>query len=179
MRRWSVISLCTLSLLLSAATFVLWMRSYRHGDVFTLVRRGRDDRQITDYRAYSGKGLIYLSITKFTFRLPAEAGSFAPHPGMSAFSIDPTRVVLDDRGAFIARARIERTTGTRYVIIPDWWIASALLLHLLILLFRISLRRARTQTRLKAGCCVACGYDLTGNVSGACPECGAISKRRA
>jgi hypothetical protein len=25
----------------------------------------------------------------------------------------------------------------------------------------------------KSGCCFACGYELTGNVSGVCPECGA------
>ena len=30
-------------------------------------------------------------------------------------------------------------------------------------------RRARRQAE---GLCVACGYDLAGNVSGVCPECG-------
>ena len=28
------------------------------------------------------------------------------------------------------------------------------------------------QERRDAGRCVACAYDLTGNVSGVCPECG-------
>jgi uncharacterized paraquat-inducible protein A len=28
------------------------------------------------------------------------------------------------------------------------------------------------QQRQETGLCVACGYDLTGNVSGVCPECG-------
>ena len=31
----------------------------------------------------------------------------------------------------------------------------------------------RKRRRRKAGQCAACGYDLTGNVSGVCPECGA------
>jgi hypothetical protein len=31
----------------------------------------------------------------------------------------------------------------------------------------------RDRRRVPAGCC-ACGYDLTGNVSGRCPECGAL-----
>ncbi len=31
---------------------------------------------------------------------------------------------------------------------------------------------ARRRWRLKHGLCVSCGYDLTGNVSGTCPECG-------
>ena len=30
----------------------------------------------------------------------------------------------------------------------------------------------RRWRRRKAGQCVGCGYDLTGNVSGVCPECG-------
>jgi hypothetical protein len=29
----------------------------------------------------------------------------------------------------------------------------------------------RRWRRRRAGCCLACGYDLTGNVSGVCPEC--------
>lgn len=30
----------------------------------------------------------------------------------------------------------------------------------------------RARTRPRTGCCLACGYDLTGNTSGVCPECG-------
>jgi hypothetical protein len=33
-------------------------------------------------------------------------------------------------------------------------------------------RAARRRWRLANGICIACGYDLTGNVSGKCPECG-------
>jgi len=34
------------------------------------------------------------------------------------------------------------------------------------------LRSNQKQRRAKRGLCVQCGYDLTGNVSGLCPECG-------
>jgi hypothetical protein len=30
----------------------------------------------------------------------------------------------------------------------------------------------RDRLPIRAGCCRKCGYDLTGNVSGRCPECG-------
>ncbi len=30
----------------------------------------------------------------------------------------------------------------------------------------------RRRARRRGGCCVACGYNLTGNMSGRCPECG-------
>ncbi len=33
-------------------------------------------------------------------------------------------------------------------------------------------RRSRRRHRLASGCCIRCGYNLTGNVSGVCPECG-------
>jgi hypothetical protein len=33
-------------------------------------------------------------------------------------------------------------------------------------------RRLRHQRRRAAHCCISCGYNLTGNTSGVCPECG-------
>ena len=33
-------------------------------------------------------------------------------------------------------------------------------------------QRALVRHRIAVGQCPACGYDLTGNVSGVCPECG-------
>ena len=34
-------------------------------------------------------------------------------------------------------------------------------------------QRQRRRRRVLSGACACCGYDLTGNVSGICPECGA------
>lgn len=48
------------------------------------------------------------------------------------------------------------------LFIPMW---TLLLLGVLLLWRGLS-------RRIKAGTCVQCGYDLTGNVSGVCPECG-------
>jgi hypothetical protein len=36
--------------------------------------------------------------------------------------------------------------------------------------------RERRRRRRAMGQCVACGYDLRGNVSGLCPECGARAR---
>jgi hypothetical protein len=33
-------------------------------------------------------------------------------------------------------------------------------------------RHRRRSMRIKRGLCLSCGYDLTGNMSGVCPECG-------
>lgn len=40
-------------------------------------------------------------------------------------------------------------------------------------------RRAKQRSWALSGCCGRCGYDLTGNVSGRCPECGADAPPRA
>ncbi len=48
-------------------------------------------------------------------------------------------------------------------------------LPVLLLLIHPILAAARDRIarhRRRAGCCAACGYDLTGNESGVCPECG-------
>lgn len=49
--------------------------------------------------------------------------------------------------------------------IPMWMLAVGALLLL-------PLARRLDRCGSEAGCCVKCGYNLTGNVSGYCPECG-------
>ncbi len=41
----------------------------------------------------------------------------------------------------------------------------------------VGARRRRRERRRHDGQCVGCGYDLTGNESGVCPECGTEIKR--
>ena len=40
-------------------------------------------------------------------------------------------------------------------------------------------RRARAAARVARGQCPACAYDLTGNLSGVCPECGRATLQRS
>jgi hypothetical protein len=41
-----------------------------------------------------------------------------------------------------------------------------------------SVAKCRRERRRKSGLCCACGYDLTRNMSGVCPECGtAVSQK--
>ncbi len=59
-----------------------------------------------------------------------------------------------------------RVKGTE---VPLWFPFVIFSAYPAIAFVRGPLRRRR---RRKRGECVACGYDLTGNVSGVCPECG-------
>ena len=63
-----------------------------------------------------------------------------------------------------------KTTLTSYEF-PFWWIVPALL-ALPILWFCSFVRRELWLVRCPVVACLTCGYDLTGNVSGVCPECG-------
>ena len=55
--------------------------------------------------------------------------------------------------------------------VPHWFIAVVLALPGLIWLTRYR-RELVLRLRRVRGLCLACGYDLTGNQSGVCPECG-------
>lgn len=70
----------------------------------------------------------------------------------------------------------------RMGVSPGWrtalgWVivvATVLACWFLILAFRKTIRRSIRQALVDSGlpCCLSCGYDLTGNESGRCPECG-------
>jgi hypothetical protein len=66
----------------------------------------------------------------------------------------------------------------RYIIDPGhaspWLAAGAAvtLLPLAAVAVRVHWHAHRVARRRAAGECLRCGYDLTGNVSGTCPECG-------
>ncbi len=56
----------------------------------------------------------------------------------------------------------------RRVNCPAWIVLVALAIYPTIAFIRGPLRRRR---RRKRGLCIACGYNLTGNTTGVCPEC--------
>jgi hypothetical protein len=59
--------------------------------------------------------------------------------------------------------------STRRSVWLPYWLLTALMLILPAFQLR---RRLREQRKVKQGRCSSCGYDLTGNRSGICPECG-------
>ena len=53
--------------------------------------------------------------------------------------------------------------------VPHWFIALIFAIFPAIWLFKCHKRR-----KLGPNACPSCGYDLTGNETGVCPECGAV-----
>lgn len=63
-----------------------------------------------------------------------------------------------------------------YLAMPLWAVSLLLVVYPLKC---VALGPIRRHVRRKKGRCSACGFDLTGNTSGVCPECGSLSRRVA
>jgi len=72
-------------------------------------------------------------------------------------------------GPFYLRRVIVGATRAEGFGVPFWAMCLPILIYPALVFARGPLRRRR---RHRLGQCVYCGYNLTGNVSGTCPECG-------
>ena len=169
MRRALLNSAAALSMLLCAATVILWTRSYRHLDDIGLYPTARQY-----WLLRSAEGRIYFQHTgagepifkdrhtqyttgelarlryenlPFNWRIAGFAcGRQTFAFGGVTFSFHFCQLPHAGAAAFFA-------------IAPAWW-------------FRTALRRHRARVRRAAGRCAACGYDLRASPA-RCPECGA------
>ncbi len=62
-----------------------------------------------------------------------------------------------------------KTRLVRQLRVPLWPLLVAFMTYPIVVVLRRILRRHRWR---KHGCCLRCGYDLKGNTSGVCSECG-------
>ena len=65
-------------------------------------------------------------------------------------------------------------SNTWYAVFCPSWFIVVLLGTYPAFTFARGLIRRRRRRRDRRGLCLKCGYDLTGNVSGVCPECGTL-----
>jgi len=149
-RRFSV---AMLSLLLCVATVVMWVRSYW----------GCDEFEWSGGSVVSSRGVVFYG-----------RGTFAGQPGFHRLGqfYEPVRF----RGPnyfYLHFAGFAFARGNRMVLlatVPYWGMALLLGLPFWLKLFAGRFNRSKDRG------CESCGYNLTGNVSGVCPECGATCK---
>ena len=79
------------------------------------------------------------------------------------------KVKISDFSIHYAGGWRKETWRSTHISIPFWVISLLLGMWPAIAFIRGPYRRYR---RRKKGLCLTCGYNLTGNVSGVCPECG-------
>jgi len=193
-----------LSLLLCVATVALWVRSYRHLD--QLMRRVPDLTKSSGHlRITTWRGSLFFSLAslsgeiaiydvtpqvdgyrqltpnwRYSWANRGDSRPFVPMAMRQGFGRDE-HVVWDMEPPPVIKLRGERVkvtgrAGTETTL--------AMPLATFVVLFAalptVSLvawgRRAR---RVRKGACPACSYNLTGNTSGVCPECGTAVPAKA
>lgn len=170
-------ALTALSLLLCVATVALWVRSYWVAECWSWSdgadRPRRVYRMGHRYDVALGRGHLYVTHdTSWWFprqfrhlRLSPDA-ALAPFVALRSFAGfqwgDHVGTPLA-ANVPVAPFRLYRVIG-----VPCWALSAA---GLILPVVRRA-RRRRLRRGLARALCRSCGYDLTGNVSGVCPECG-------
>ncbi len=96
--------------------------------------------------------------------------------GTETYGVEYLPMALAGRGFAICRfitapGKLAFCEGW-FVTFPYWFPCVAFLVYPTIAFIRYIPHPLRRYRRRKRGLCVRCGYNLTGNVSGVCPECG-------
>ncbi len=154
-------TLLVISLVLLVGTVGLWVRSYQRGmDVLVINER-------------SCKATLLLSHGSLQF-------SFGGHPAFAVVEYMASPVVIEHAtvahtGYYCLAPQVAFAAGSPTIIsLPLWTVAASFLVCLLITFVP---NLVRFHYRRRHNLCLTCGYDLTGNVSGRCSECGtAIEK---
>lgn len=161
-RLWTFHLIAALSLLLMTATMGLWIDSY-----WNLTHLGKDS--VGGVASMDG-GLLFLF---YNLGILPDAW-FWVRQEVRSTDIALVEQILSDHG-FLGFGYVGPTpptpAGWRAIIcIPFWFVALSFAILPTIWVIKLCKRR-----KFGPNCCAHCAYDLTGNTTGACPECGAVS----
>ena len=175
MKRWLLNISAGLSLLMFIVAIVLWIDSlffFSHHDVTVVLDKSKKTGWVVGLR-----NLNHELVVSF-YRYPSGSGTgFERKPAGKVTYTDFLgkwgKWRLGPIGYANRQYPIGRTTY-RFIVIPH---------GLLAILFAIGptiwLIKWRKRRKLGANTCPTCGYDLTGNKTGECPECGVELKAAA
>jgi hypothetical protein len=177
-RRRLLTFLSALSLILCVGTVALWVRSYWRNDRLDWQSGNATSAVQTGFLSSGGKiyyhrialptmwhgGSNFQPLPLQFLSLPYEDISASP-PGISG----PTVFTVGFLGFMLVGDRESICSeGPLILELPDWG-GMLLTLVLPMLWLRKAVRRRSTRGPAR---CTVCSYDLTGNLSGTCPECG-------
>jgi hypothetical protein len=181
--------LACVSLVLSVATLVLWARGRFVDDTFLIGRQVFDGRVIRYRVVEIGSGQKTMGIAYRIGAVPAFNPVTLPAPEVSWWTRlghnDPAKEFVPQWArtefflgqnslhywhGFIARHnKAETNVNQSWAVGAPCWFVVALML---IIPLAYVLEDRRRKFRRRSAACEKCGYNLTGNVSGVCPECG-------
>jgi hypothetical protein len=171
-RRWAFNLAASVSLVLCMATVALWAQSRPYHQ----ARRVSSNARFYVFRSLFG--IIELDLTecilgqfpsdfpnRFTINLLPQGTDVVWNRGFkSVFGFGYREEPLVGRfpNGFV-------TARTRSFSVPLWAVVGVTSILPLLFLYR----RLHAYRRILRNGCLTCGYNLTGNTSGVCPECGA------
>jgi hypothetical protein len=159
---------CVLSLLLGAVTVVPWVSGQN-----TQISWVNESGTVDAWVEYSHGDVMACFDRYFDPRLDAGLGSDDLDVNGSPWNVEPTFRLGP---ISFARDRILPGHSRAIAVVPCWAIVAIAAVLPSIGALRFWMSR-RTRVRRTLGLCVSCRYDLTGNTSGVCPECGtAVAK---
>ncbi len=185
MRRWLFNIFAVVSMALCAAVAGLWVRSYFCYDGLYLAKvtgpEERPERRFFHFRSSLGsmsfcseyQNCVREFMHPYDRKLIGAGWIRAVQVESPPTSINVGGGWLGFQSKFQSDVHKAQTRYERVVILPHWF--CAIVLTAPGVLWLRSWRRRRLL-RLR-GHCRSCGYNLTGNVSGICPECGTAIPR--
>ena len=155
-RRYIFNTLTVVSVLLMLATVGLWVRSYFVVDVIWLSKKIIHFQGVPMDRGLSARSAI---------------GGIHFSDGFYNLFNDPWRSSYKPHAIGVHWSQATRTPDTDFII-PHWFLTLIFAILPTIWLYKWNKRR-----KLGPNACPSCGYDLSGNETGVCPECGVGSTK--
>jgi hypothetical protein len=193
----------TVSLLLCVATVVLWVRSYHHHDCawkFVGQNRNLFSSAIRVVVMNERPGLLFVGWSgensvggNWAVSLPPPEPAEADYNANVVNAAFGNGVEREFNGPGIHYVRLtgclssphiwlswlDSPTTVRFIVVRYIWLAFLTAILPIVTLAAAQIKRLR---RLRGsdgdGFCPTCGYNLTANTSGVCPECGTAVSRK-
>lgn len=161
-----------LFVVLALLSLAIWPRSYSHCDGWNWAWRA------TAIGVSSHQGHIYLgrtgvrgAILRGSYSSPALAGAESMSDDWLDSLGNRANTSVNIRGGGFRLLAYADIGCTAFCLVIPHWFAALSAGALAVLCFR-RYRACRRSDRVRSGRCARCAYDLTGNTSGRCPECG-------
>jgi hypothetical protein len=161
MRRWLANLVASTLLAVSLIVLGSWALSHRATHIIAVFRP-----TAAAYALWAGEGRLQLQY----YVVPRGLATVPDHTTVQVRTAPPSKLLAggtfwSERGFHYYRSTRD---ADRSLIVPHWFV---LLIIAPLPLWHFA-RIVRRRRRLHRGLCPNCGYDLTANASGVCPECG-------
>lgn len=171
-RRYIFNSLTVVSAVLLLATVGLWVDSYWYHIRYRHDPSGNSKvTMVNKFRISSSHGSMYLARWK-----GPNHPDFTITYGLIRMSHDPAKAVPATNRETTSLGKSFYSAPTYIDVVNLWYGWPALILTILPAgWFAIWLYKWNKRRKLSPNVCPGCDYDLTGNETGECPECGAVA----